>query len=172
MKRPFLIWVGAAILLLGGGVILATILAGTPAETIQQPIAFNHKRHLAEGMACADCHKQVEKGPYATFPPMKQCLLCHSDPQGKHPDEPKIREFAERGEEIPWIQVNRLPGHVYFSHTAHVRHGKIGCQECHGDMKERTQPVTVSQIQNLTMERCMECHTQSKVSTDCLRCHK
>jgi len=142
-----------------------------PAPVVQ-PLAFDHKRHGAEDIACKDCHKRVEDSPYATFPKLKQCLLCHLEAKGNHPDEPKIRDYAKEKKEIPWIQVNRLPGHVYFSHAAHVKYARMDCKECHGDMKERTEPVTVSQIQHLDMNTCMDCHKEKGVSTDCLRCHK
>ena len=142
------------------------------AQPVVQPIAFNHKRHLAEGLSCKDCHKRAETGPHATIPPVKACMLCHSEAKGTDPEEAKVRAFAEAGHDIPWIQVNRLPGHVYFSHAAHVGYAKMDCAECHGDMKDRTEPVTVSQIGHLTMDRCMTCHQSKGVSLDCLRCHK
>lgn len=164
-------WYFILFVIVAGGVICAVSLIGSKDSTTQ-PIQFNHKRHIEEGMNCVDCHKQVEKGIHATIPNLKQCLLCHSDPQGSNKDEPKIREYAQRGEEIPWIQVNRLPGHVYFSHRVHIVMAKMDCSECHGDMKGRTNPVTSSQIEHLSMDKCMECHKQYNVSNDCLRCHK
>jgi hypothetical protein len=164
-------------------VILVVLAAGIAAASwelsyhprpgpVVQPLAFDHKRHTAEDIACKDCHKRVQDSPYATFPKLKQCLLCHLEAKGNHPDEPKIREYAKEGKQIPWVQVNRLPGHVYFTHAAHVKYAKMDCKECHGDMKERTEPVTVSQIERLDMYTCMGCHVENNVSTDCLRCHK
>lgn len=142
------------------------------APAVEQPLAFNHKRHMAEDMACKDCHQKVEDGPHATFPSVKACMLCHKEAKGQHPDEPKVRAHAEAGKEIPWVQVNRLVGHVYFSHEAHVRYAQMDCKECHGDMKERSEPVSVSQIGHLDMGTCMACHEERGVSLDCLRCHK
>lgn len=168
MKRVLIITAILAVLM---GAVFFIVKSGSPLA-INQPIAFNHKRHLEENMTCVDCHKGVEKQAHATLPSTKACMLCHKEPQGKHPDEPKVRVYAERGEPIPWIKVNRLPGHVYFSHAAHVTFAKMDCSECHGDMKNRTTPVTSSQIDTLNMDKCMECHKQKGVSTDCLRCHK
>jgi len=142
------------------------------AGPVEQPLAFNHKLHIEQDMACTDCHAQVERGPHATFPRVKTCLLCHEEPQGEHPHEPRIRAYAEQGLEIPWIQVNRLPGHVYFSHEAHVRYAGMSCADCHGDMERREEPVTEVQIGHLDMDRCVSCHEQNNASSDCLRCHK
>ncbi|MBI4602242.1 MAG: cytochrome c3 family protein [Planctomycetes bacterium] len=139
---------------------------------VTQPIAFSHKRHLEEEITCKDCHKYAEDGRYATLPPTKACLLCHEEEQGKHPDEPKVREHAKDGGEIPWAQVNRLVGHVYFSHAAHVKHAGMDCAECHGDMREMTEPVTLPQIGHLDMDRCMSCHEAKGASNDCVACHK
>lgn len=168
------LWIWALLVLLAmatAGAAWAFLLQSRP-EPVVQPLAFNHKRHIEEDIACKDCHKRVEDSPHATFPKIRQCLLCHEEAKGTHPDEPKIREYAKEGREIPWIRVNRLPGHVYFSHEAHVRYAKLDCRECHGDMKQRTEPVTVSQIRHLDMDTCMRCHTENNVSNDCLRCHK
>jgi c(7)-type cytochrome triheme protein len=99
-------------------------------------------------------------------------MLCHTDAQGRHPDEPKIREYAGRSEAIPWVQVNRVVGHVYFSHAAHVVYAKMECAECHGEMKDKTEPVTTPQVAHLDMTRCMACHEERGASNDCLRCHK
>lgn len=141
-------------------------------RVVRQPIAFDHARHKDESLNCSDCHARAETTPYASFPAIKQCLLCHKEPQGQHPDEPLIREYADKGEQIPWVQVNRLPGHVYFSHSMHVKLGGMQCADCHGDMSVQKDPVSASQIEHLTMSRCMQCHEQRGASNDCLACHK
>ena len=139
---------------------------------VKQPIAFNHRIHVEQDMACTDCHTQAEKGSYATLPRIKACLLCHEEAQGENPEEPKVREYAEAGHEIPWIQINRLPGHVSFSHEAHVNYAAISCQVCHGPMELRESPVTEPNIEHLDMNRCVACHEEQGASIDCLRCHK
>ena len=156
-------------------VALATVVAlafRTRERVIRQPIAFDHARHKDENLNCSDCHARAESTPYASLPGIKQCLLCHKEPQGENPEEPRIREYADRGEEIPWIQVNRLPGHVYFSHAMHVKLGGMQCADCHGDMAAQKEPVGASQIEHLTMSRCMQCHSERQASNDCLACHK
>lgn len=169
--RPKHYVAGVAVPVLVAGAAFAGAAFQAPAPVVQ-PIAFNHQRHVQEDLACADCHGGVEQGPYATIPTIQQCLLCHSEPQGRHPDEPKIREYAEQGKAIPWIRVNRLPGHVYFSHQAHVRWAKLDCADCHGDMKQAVAPVTRPQIDHLDMAACMRCHEERGASLDCVACHK
>ncbi|MGH7144555.1 MAG: cytochrome c3 family protein [Planctomycetota bacterium] len=143
---------------------------------VHQPIRFNHAIHVKQGLKCEDCHRGVETSPHATFPTIQQCMLCHNTPKGTDPEEPKVREYAQQyakdGSGIPWVQVNRLPGYVYYSHAMHVKLGKLDCKTCHGDMSMVTEPVTTPQIDNLTMARCMACHTEHHVDQECVTCHK
>lgn len=139
---------------------------------IIQPVGFDHARHAKEDLACLDCHKTAETSPYASLPRMASCLVCHAEAKGDSPEEAKLLEYVQRKEEVPWVQVNRMPGHVYFSHAAHVKLAQMECSVCHGDMASATAPVTVSQVQHLTMRRCMECHVEKGASNDCLACHK
>ena len=136
-----------------------------------QPIAFSHQIHMAKDMDCSTCHEHADTSDYATLPSNGVCLDCHQDPVGKNPEEPKVRLLAAKGP-IPWVQVNRLPGHVYFSHRAHVTWGKVECQHCHGDMAKASQPVTQTQIASLDMNACMRCHQKDHAHDDCLTCHK
>lgn len=147
----------------------ATVMA--PASVVQ-PIQYNHKLHIDQEMECTTCHEGADSQPHATIPVIAKCMECHSEPASKSPEEAKIRTYAAKGEEIPWIRVNRLPGHVYFSHRAHVKWAGLGCDTCHGDMRSRTTPVTSSQILALTMSRCLDCHEAKGARTDCLTCHK
>ncbi len=139
---------------------------------VVQPLAFSHRIHHEQDTLCVDCHLQAEIGVYATLPGIKTCLLCHDEPQGESPQEPEVREYAEREEPIPWVQVNRVEGHVYFSHAAHVTFGEMTCEECHGDVTTLEEPLATSQIEGLTMTVCMDCHDERGASNDCLICHK
>ncbi len=173
----------------GLGLLAASWLSRDSHEgAVHQPIEFNHAVHAKENISCDDCHSKADEKPYATFPSLKQCLLCHKDEEAeggeadalkdpaaaarKREAEVKLREYGEKGQGVPWVTVNRLVGHVYFSHVAHVRFGEMKCDECHGDMASLTKPPEHSQVENLTMRRCMECHTQRGASNDCLTCHK
>lgn len=139
-----------------------------------QPMTFSHKKHAEEvESTCIDCHKQVEKQHSATTPLVKDCMECHFEAEGKDPNEPRIRdEYNEHDKEIPWIQVNRLPGHIYFSHAAHVKLGKMECKECHGEVEKMKDPISTPSISKLTMTKCMACHEEKKANNECLTCHK
>ena len=150
---------------------LALVLSALGARrehgAIEQPIAFDHERHAQE-LGCLDCHSRAAEGPYATLPLVSACLLCHAEAQGEHPDEPKIREFAERDGAIPWVRVYQIPAYVFFSHRAHLEAGNA-CKECHGPVEERAQ--TAREV-DLSMTGCMNCHKTKNASNDCLYCHE
>ena len=142
---------------------------------VQPPIPFNHQKHLAAELTCAACHVHAESQAFAGIPAVNDCLECHAavgiETPGLTKIEPQLKQIAERGEEIPWKKVHRLAGHVYFSHRRHVTQAKLECAVCHGDMSTVTSPV-VRQAIPITMERCLECHRQQQVTTDCLACHR
>ncbi len=143
-----------------------------PEPELEQPIRFNHKLHIAQDMECTNCHEGAESQPHATIPTVDKCMECHSEALSKSPEEVKVRVYGAAGTDIPWIRVNRLPGHVYFSHRAHVKWARLECATRHGDMKTRETPVTASQIDSLKMQRCIGCHRDRGARTDCLTCHK
>ena len=169
-RRPLMV---AALVLVAFGLAVATKARALSTPPVyEQPIRFSHKIHLAKpDVECGACHEGVDEGPYATLPPLDTCIGCHHDPVGKNPEEPRVREFVSAGE-IPWVRVNRLPGHVYFDHRAHVKWGELDCSQCHGNMREAAEPVRSSQISDLKMARCIGCHTERGVRTDCVTCHK
>lgn len=119
-----------------------------------------------------DCHLYAAEDVYATIPGLSTCMLCHEEPQGESTEEPKVREYFEREEPIPWVQVNRVEGHVYFSHAVHVKLAEMECAECHGDMTTLDEPLTRTQIADMDMDACMDCHDERGASNDCLVCHK
>lgn len=136
-----------------------------------QPMAFSHASHMKEELTCSGCHKGVAQSDAAGFPRLKGCMLCHKKPTGTHPDEPKVREFSAQKREIPWVRVNGNPGHVFFSHRAHVI-AKIDCEQCHGRVAELTEAVTTRTPALHDMDVCMACHALRGASNDCLECHQ
>ena len=105
-----------------------------------QPVRFSHKLHAGDlKMSCTACHSAAQRSSRAGIPDTKSCLGCH---QHILPDSPLIaplREAADpqypgyTGEPVRWVMVNRLSGHAYFNHMAHLNRG-IGCTSCHGDV--------------------------------------
>lgn len=136
-----------------------------------QPIRFNHALHVEKGLDCEACHEGALKSEKATLPGIDTCMGCHQEPQSKSAEEEKIRGFARAGQPIPWVQVNRVPAHVFFSHRRHVTLGGMKCAECHGQMEKATSPP-VKPFRLLTMDACIECHEQKRAGTDCNDCHR
>ncbi len=57
-----------------------------PARTAQ-PIAFNHAKHVANGLACADCHSGAEQQARAGLPTVETCRSCHESALTESPEE-------------------------------------------------------------------------------------
>ena len=65
-----------------------------------------------------------------------------------------IRASWETGKAIEWVQVHRLPDHVFFDHSIHL-HAGVGCVTCHGRVDEEE----IVKVQKpLSMGWCLECH--------------
>ena len=62
---------------------------------------------------------------------------------------------------IKWTKIHNLPDHVYFSHSQHIRAGKVQCQTCHGPIQEMDE---VKQFAELSMGWCINCHRTTKVN--------
>jgi menaquinone reductase, multiheme cytochrome c subunit len=152
--------------------VLLPLIAGCkrPAP-VKQPMSLSHKRHMEADMKCLTCHPGAEDQALAQFPTVADCMDCHGKVRGNSPDEPKVRDYARRGQEIPWVRVDKLPGHVYFSHAAHVTLAKMKCEDCHQGILEAAQALTLPDVHQ-TMEDCMRCHKERNASNQCKTCHK
>jgi Cytochrome c7 and related cytochrome c len=176
------------------GVLLVALAVGYTADWrvsgIKQPIEFPHKTHIAQNIPCTGCHQRAEKGAVAGRPPTALCLACHAGGDTKSAEIKKLRSFGEKGQEIPWQRVWRLPPHVFFPHRPHVVVAKIKCQTCHGPMETLTAPPPAP-LKSLAMNDCIACHesrekgvaakatnvqahavTARSLLTDCNRCHR
>jgi menaquinone reductase, multiheme cytochrome c subunit len=162
---------------IGSALLVASVLVGVavaqraPAADTGQPLPMSHRRHLAKDMKCRACHQGVEGQALASFPSLADCMDCHKTRQGEDPDEPAVRAFAARAEELVWVRLNRLAGHVYFSHAAHVTLANMKCEDCHQDMKNVDKAPTQPDA-NMEMSDCVACHRAKHASLDCAACHK
>ena len=164
----------AGIIAAGSLILVLALFASSHGEHgIAQPLAFNHKAHIDNaGVDCKDCHLNVEKSAVATIPALEVCTTCHSgEPLSKSPVEQELLKYAAEKKEIPWVQIYSLPPHVYFSHRRHVTIGGLECPSCHGNVAVMSAPVS-HQETPLKMENCIACHTQRKVTNDCIACHR
>jgi hypothetical protein len=164
IRLPLAVVAAAAVFLVGAG-------CQRQPKPVKQPMALSHKRHMEANMKCVTCHPGAEDQVLAQFPTVVECMDCHGKARGDHPDEPRVRQYAERQEEIPWVRVDRLPGHVYFSHGTHVTAAKMKCEECHAGILVATKPLVLPDIA-LSMEDCMRCHRERRASNQCKSCHK
>lgn len=150
-----------------------------PSTAPAQPLPFDHSLHVniqvgEEKLRCVACHTGVDKGDHAGLPPLTTCLRCHMRPQGDPPSEKesRVRTAVAEGGPFRWIQVTRNPGHVFFSHAAHVSLAKIECAECHGDVASWSEPPTRPEARLLSMRKCMSCHRDNGAPNTCGTCHQ
>ncbi len=124
-------------------------------EAYVQPVPFSHQHHVGQlGLDCRYCHTSVEVSPFAGVPPTEVCMNCHQQIWVGSDVLAPVRDSYRSGRSIPWERVHRLPGFVYFDHSAHVGKG-VGCYSCHGDVDGM--PLTW-QTKSLLMEWCVQCH--------------
>jgi hypothetical protein len=154
---------------------------------ITQPIEYPHKTHVEKlKLPCTTCHQRAEKDAAAGRPPTALCLACHAGGETTSGEVKKIRAYGEKGKEIPWRRVWRLPPYVFFPHQVHVTVAKVKCQACHGPMETLERPPA-HPLKTLSMNDCIGCHEKweypdekgpgvrtvaRRVSTDCYTCHR
>lgn len=167
MKWAVRIGIGVVALVLVGG-----LLSRALESKVRQPIRFSHHLHVVKnGITCDTCHLYYTEYQRAGLPPLNVCANCHQSPMGNSGEEAKVVSYVQQGKSIPWVRIYHVPSHVYFSHRRHVTLGKVDCQVCHGNVKERTTPF-VRPVVNVSMQFCINCHKQHKVTTDCIACHR
>ena len=165
--------IGAIFLVLvvvGGGVAIVYGLA----DTVVQPITFNHAIHIDEGqLECTDCHQNAATGVHAGIPGKEICLDCHDidDEEGSHADKDRLFAYVDTDPDIPWIRVAVIVPDVFFSHRRHVGAAQMDCLECHIDQATLTEPPNTSRLV-MDMDACLDCHEERGANTDCLACHR
>ena len=120
-----------------------------------QPVAFSHAIHVDQvGLDCRYCHNAVEKSWYSNVPASATCMNCHSQVLKDDPRLALVRESAQTGQPIPWVQVHKLPDFAYFNHSVHVNRG-VSCVECHGQINRMDE---VYHAKPFSMAFCLNCH--------------
>jgi hypothetical protein len=157
-QLPLKVAIGA--LLVGGAVTAGINYYSTPKYTRVgyqpvQPVAFSHEVHAGQlGIDCRYCHNGVEKSWYSNVPASSTCMNCHNQILKEDPRLSLIRESAQTGKPVPWVQVHKVPDFVYFNHSVHVNRG-ISCVKCHGQVNHMDE---VTHAKPLSMAFCLECH--------------
>jgi hypothetical protein len=150
----------AGMFLVGGAVTAGVWYYFTPKYTRVgyqpvQPVPFSHATHAGQlGIDCRYCHTGVEKSWFSNIPASSTCMNCHNQVLKDDPRLALVREGAQSGNPIPWIQVHRLPDFVFFNHSVHVNRG-ISCVECHGRVDQMDE---IYHAKPLSMGFCLECH--------------
>ena len=86
---------GRVIFVLAANLLAALSACRSEPAPVVQPIAFDHALHMKKDMECATCHEHADTSIYATLPSNDVCMGCHDEPNGKNPEEPKVRELAQ-----------------------------------------------------------------------------
>ncbi len=155
---PGKVLIGA--LLLGAGVTAGLTYYFTPKYTRVgyqpiQPVAFSHTIHAGQlGLDCRYCHNGVEKSWYSNVPSANTCMNCHNQVLKDDPKLALVRESAQSGKPIPWVQIHKTPDYVYFNHSVHVNRG-VSCVHCHGPVNKMDE---VRHAKSLSMTFCLDCH--------------
>lgn len=165
-KKSTFVLLGLAFIV---SVFLVLLLLELQGKTIQ-PLAFNHKVHADNDLACADCHINFMDYSSSGRPTIEICAACHEESMTDSSEEKRVVESVQAGEEIEWKRLYRLPEDVYFSHRRHVAVGGIECATCHGDIGESVRPPT--KPEKMTMDKCMNCHDETQADNDCIACHR
>jgi len=142
--------------------------AAARSEPPAQPIPYSHKKHLALGLKCQQCHPNPEPGDRMTLPAAATCMACHATIVREKPAIQKLAEFAKAGPSIPWVRIYVVSGWVYWNHRVHLE-AKMTCAMCHGQVEEMEVMARASNV--TTMAGCIECHRKNDASTGCQYCH-
>ena len=155
---PLALGIGAA--LAGGGVAAGVTFYLTPKYTRAgyqpvQPVPFSHQIHAGQlGLDCRYCHNGVEKSWFANLPGASTCMNCHNQVLKDDPRLQIVRDSAETGKPIAWVQIHKVPDYVYFNHSVHVRRG-MSCDACHGRIDQMDE---VRHAKSFSMSFCLDCH--------------
>ena len=140
-----------------------------PAPAPGQPVAFSHKKHIAEAkMACNDCHEPSRTGATLAMPQPAKCMLCHVAIATDKPDIKRIADAAKNDQVLQWVRLYRVPSFVTFSHKTHTSAG-AQCEDCHGPVAERD---AIALEKDISMGGCISCHTQKAAPIGCDTCHQ
>jgi len=157
-RLPLYVVIGA--LMMGTGVTAGVWYYFTPKYTRVgyepiQPVGFPHSVHVDQlRLDCRYCHSAVEKSWYSNVPSSSTCMNCHNQVLKDDARLALVRESAQSGKPIPWVQIHKVPDYVYFNHSVHVDRG-ISCVHCHGEINKMEE---VYQAKSLSMTFCLDCH--------------
>ncbi|MBF0201274.1 MAG: cytochrome C [Desulfamplus sp.] len=188
-----LFFIGAfAVCFLSGWLLFPSLLYSKK----EQPLNFNHALHVDEMGGCDSCHYFRDDGSFAGIPTTESCMECHESQLGDTEDEAIfMKEYVEKGKEVPWLIYSEQPDCVFFSHAAHVIAAGMDCVSCHGHIgtSEKLRPYEENRLtgysrdiwgkniwgikknpwDRMKMDDCADCHERETGSKGaCFQCHK
>ena len=133
---------------------------------IDEPRAFSHERHLAEGLGCTDCHAAYEGDDQPQAVPQALCATCHEGLDEGRPPEEQVASLFPVGTYAPLHAPASAPD-LIFSHSRHMELG-TECTQCHVgvDFSESTADGLLP-----SMGDCQDCHAALNVPAECSTCH-
>lgn len=143
----------------------------------REQVTFSHALHVEDqGLSCSMCHPGIEDDTMDLQPKASTCAECHAAYNDYLSEEKLKKAYGNIGEDFNPPMFSDQPEftstanqseEIKFSHEVHVG-SEISCSRCHGDVG---QGEDLSMAKKLTMDNCMSCHTEKKVSKDCSTCH-
>ena len=130
------------------------------------PQAFPHRAHVLKGVACTDCHRQVEHddGKALHVPDDASCITagCHAKP---HDARPCLTCHAAPE---ALAQLAEARDHLAFDHGKHLTQTKGNCMRCHSGVAEGDDHLRPA------MATCFKCHDHDaqRDARRCDACHK
>jgi predicted CXXCH cytochrome family protein len=164
----------SVILTLAAGIVLLCMVLALAYQTngkigLEQPIPFSHRIHAGDKkIGCVFCHSGAIDTDVAGVPPLETCMLCHSKIIIHYPPIAQLRDHYYSKVPVEWVRINVLQEFVFFSHQTHIQSG-VDCGKCHGNVAAMDR---VTMKKSFQMGFCVQCHRDTKVSHDCLMCHR
>jgi hypothetical protein len=153
----------------GAGGFLYAVGTGDDPAIDRQPVHFSHELHAGRlKVECLFCHRHAEYSPVAGVPTVSLCMSCHLGIKATGSGMQELSSYWTNTTPIPWLRLQQLPDHVYFSHQVHVRSG-MQCADCHGSVQTMQETPRAASFE---MGWCVSCHAQRQASLDCWTCHK
>ncbi len=136
------------------------------------PIRFDHGKHLARGLDCQRCHRDVVRSRRVSdlnLPRGVVCDDCHGNQHAVPRTEPANCEICHTQTKAGRVTatVHVPPALLRFDHAAHLARGTT-CRTCHGDMSQVRLATTLQLPREAT---CLDCHDGIGASATCSVCH-
>ena len=109
--------------------VVAARAAGGGAQSVAQPIAFNHRTHTQQlQLDCEFCHPYVKVGAHPGLPTLETCAPCHQSVQGKSREAARVTEYVLAGRALRFAKLFRLPPHVFYTHRSEEHTSELQSQ--------------------------------------------